>query len=129
MTHDFAECEDNNVDMLDEPLTWGDTAYDFTRAEDLIDGMSCSPTVGGESRPDLRWKCPFRTCPFFFSNRTCKCRVRDMSGHVRECPRVMSQRHQCFCSEIGHVNVLESCVQRTFLETMFNAMIFFIFMY
>jgi hypothetical protein len=45
--------------------------------------------------------------------------------HVREYPRVMSRGHQCFCSEIGHVNVLASCVQRTFLETMFNAIIFF----
>jgi hypothetical protein len=50
-------------------------------------------------------------------------------GHVRECPRVMLPEHQCFCSEIGHVNVLESCVQRTFLETIFNAIIFFIIMY
>jgi hypothetical protein len=67
----------------------------------------------------------------FFSNRTRKCRVRDMSGHVLECPQVMSRGHQCFCSEIGHVNVnvLVSCVQRTFLETMFNSIIIFIFMY
>jgi hypothetical protein len=67
----------------------------------------------------------------FFSNRTHKCRVRDMSGHVRECPQVMSRGHQCFCSEIGHVNVLVSCVQRTFLETMFNfnAIIMKIIMY
>jgi hypothetical protein len=52
-----------------------------------------------------------------------------MSGHVRECPQVMSRGHQCFCSEIGHMNVLVSCVQRTFLETMFNAIIIFIIMY
>jgi hypothetical protein len=32
---DFAECEDDNVDMLD-PATWESTPYDFTRAEDLI---------------------------------------------------------------------------------------------
>jgi hypothetical protein len=50
-------------------------------------------------------------------------------GHVHKCPRVMSRGHQGFCSEIGHVNVLVSCVQRTFLETMFNAIIFFIIMY
>jgi hypothetical protein len=49
-------------------------------------------------------------------------------GHVHKCPRVMSRGHQGFCSEIGHVNVLVSCVQRTFLETMFNAIIFFIIM-
>jgi hypothetical protein len=54
------------------------------------------------------------------------CRVWDMSGHVRECTRVMLRGHQCFCSEIGHENVLVSCVQRTFLETMFNAIIIFI---
>ena len=45
---------------------------------------------------------------------------RDMSANVRR------RGHQCFCSEIGHVNVLVSCVQRTFLETMFNAIIIFI---
>jgi hypothetical protein len=50
-------------------------------------------------------------------------------GHVHKCPQVMSGGHQCFCSEIGHVNVLVSCVQRTFLETMFYAIIIFIIMY
>jgi hypothetical protein len=58
----------------------------------------------------------------FFSNRTRKC-------CVRKCPRVMSRGHQCFCFEIGHVNVLMSCVQRTFPETMFNAIIIFIIMF
>jgi hypothetical protein len=41
----------------------------------------------------------------------------------------MSRGHQCFCSEIGHVNVLLSCVQRTFLQRMFNVIVIFIIMY
>jgi hypothetical protein len=54
----------------------------------------------------------------------------DMPRYVRECPRVMSRGHQCFCSEIGHMNVLVSfCVRRTFLETMFYAIIIFTIMY
>jgi hypothetical protein len=32
---DFAECEDDNVDML-EPSTWEGMPYDFFRAEDTI---------------------------------------------------------------------------------------------
>jgi hypothetical protein len=52
-----------------------------------------------------------------------------LRGHVPKCPQVVSWGHQCFCSEIGHVNVLVSCVKRTFLETMFNAIKFFFFMY
>jgi hypothetical protein len=57
----------------------------------------------------------FQDMSDFFSNRTRKCPVRDMSGHVHKCPRVMLRGHQGFRSEIGHVNVLVSCVQKTFL--------------